>query len=237
MTRTHGTGLRSGIAAWYKDQRPAAHAAILASVVLLLVACGAEPAVSPSSTPSASVNPSPSQTPSATPLPPSDSASPSPSPTPSVAQEGAVVEPPDDLLPPGSIARVTADDLRVRGGPPGAPEHEDVAYTLNEGDLVLVEWSPFAYRSPSDSGDGRGWYNIRVGGTSPSSQVSGWVAAGETGLEYLEPAPVACGSARNLENLIFSSFDGDAGTIATPWERLACNGDRQLELHGVFDYV
>lgn len=144
---------------------------------------------------------------------------------------------PAQLLPPGSLARVTADGLRVRGGPPGFPEHETVEYTLGAGDLVMVEWSPFAYRSPSTSEDGRSWYNVRVGGTSPYSEVSGWVAAGETGLEYLTHEPVVCGSVRDLEHLIFSTFDGDASVLASPWERLACNGNRQLELDGVLDYV
>jgi hypothetical protein len=148
-----------------------------------------------------------------------------------------LVDPPDDLLPPGSLARVAADGLRVRGGPPGSSEHEQIGYTLAAGDLVLVEWTPFAYRSPAESGDGRGWYNVRVGGTSPYSEVSGWVAAGEAGLEYLTHEPVACGAARDLEHLIYSPFSGDEGLPASPWERLACNGDRPLELTGVLDYV
>ena len=144
--------------------------------------------------------------------------------------------------PPGSVARVTADGLRVRGARPGIPGHENVEYTLNEGDLVLVEWSPLAYISPAESPDGRGWYNVHVGGSSVMSYidggVKGWVAEGEEGLEFLEHVPVTCGSDHDLENLIYSPFTGgDQETLTTPWERLACNGDRQLELTGVLDYV
>ena len=153
-----------------------------------------------------------------------------------------VIDPPANLLPPGSVARATADGLRVRSGRPGTPEHGDVEYTLNEGDVVLVEWSPLAYIPPSESPDGRGWYNVHVGGASVMSYidggVSGWVAAGEDGLEYLEHVSVTCGSERDLENLIYSPFTGgDQETLTTPWERLACNGDRPLELTGVLDYV
>jgi hypothetical protein len=155
---------------------------------------------------------------------------------------GAVVEPPADLLPPGSLARVTGDGLRVRGGPPGSPEHDDVAYTLNAGDEVLVDWSPLAYVAPSESPDGRGWYSVHVGGSSVMSYidggVNGWVAEGEESLEYLESVPGRCSSERNLEHLIFPTFTGgDQENLTTPWERLACNGDQELELTGVFEYI
>ena len=174
---------------------------------------------------------------------PDESSSSEPSvPSESPTEASAVVDPPSDLLPPGSVARVTADGLRVRGGPPATPDHENLEYTLNEGDLVLVEWSPLAYVSPSESPDGRGWYNVHIGGASVMSYidggVNGWVAAGEEGLEYLEHVPVTCESERDLGNLIYSPFtDGDQETFTTPWERLACNADRPLELTGVLDYV
>ena len=150
------------------------------------------------------------------------------------------MEPPSGLLPPGSEATVAADRLRVRGAAPGVPGHEEVLYTLNAGDVVLVDWSPLAYISPEESPDGRGWYSVHVGGSSVMSYIdggiNGWVAAGENGLEYLEHEPVSCGSARDLENLVFSPFTGgDQERLATPWERLACNGDRALELKGVFE--
>ena len=153
-----------------------------------------------------------------------------------------VVEPPPDLLPPGSLAVVTADGLRVRGGPPGSAEYDDIRATLKAGDQVLVDWSPLAYRSPSESADGRGWYSVHVGGSSIMSYVdggvNGWVAAGDEGLDYVEHVPPRCTSERDLEHMIFPTFTGgDQGLLTTPWERLACNGDRALELTGVFEYV
>jgi hypothetical protein len=216
---------------------------VLGLVALGLAGCtAAEPGGSATaSSPPASASAAESAAPSAT-AQASQPATPSASAEPSAGEEAAVVEPPSDLLPPGSVARVTADGLRVRGGPPGSPEHKDVRYTLNAGDLVLVDWTPLAYVSPSESADGRGWYSVHVGGASVMSYidggVNGWVAAGEDGLDYFEHEPVPCTSARDLENLIYSPFTGgDQEQITTPWQRLACNGDRQLELTGILDYV
>ena len=216
---------------------------VLGLVTLILAGCtSADPAASPSSSvapasASAAESAPPSETAEA-----SEPAVPSASAEPSAGEEAAVVEPPADLLPPGSVARATADGLRVRGGRPGSPEHDDVIYALNAGDIVLVDWSPLAYVSPSESPDGRGWYSVHVGGASVMSYidggVNGWVAAGEEGLEYFEVEPVSCTSARDLENLIFSPFTGgDQEEMTTPWQRLACNGNRQLELTGVFELV
>lgn len=153
-----------------------------------------------------------------------------------------MVEHPPGMLAPGSVARITADGLRLRGGPPGSPEHDEILYTLNAGDEVLVDWTPLAYVSPSESVDGRGWYSLHVGGASVMSWidggVNGWVAAGDEQLEYLEHVPVTCRSERDLANLIYSPFTGgDQETLATPWERLACNGDQELELTGVLEHV
>lgn len=111
-------------------------------------------------------------------------------------------------------------------------------YRLTAGDEVLVAWSPLAYISPSESSDGRGWYNVRVGGTSFYGEVSGWVAAGEAGLEYFELVAARCSSDRSLEHLIFQAFSGgDPERLITPWERLACNAGQELELTGVLEYV
>lgn len=216
----------------------------LGLVALLLVACAAaDPGASATGT---SVPASATAVPSAAAsaiaaASPSEAAAPS-DPAASVSVEEAVVAAPPDLLPPGSLARVTADGLRVRGGPPGTPEHEDVLATLTAGDEVLVDWSPLAYVSPSESSDGRGWYSVHVGGSSVMSYidggVNGWVAAGDEGLEYFEHVPPRCTSERNLEHLIYPTFTGgDQEELTTPWERLACNGDRELELTGVFDYI
>lgn len=154
----------------------------------------------------------------------------------------AIVDPPVGLLPPGSVARVTADNLRVRDGAPGDPAHAEVIHTLNAGDVVLVEWSPLAYVPPSEATGRYPWYAIHVGGNSVNAAIDGgvhgWVAAGNSGLEFLELQPVTCRSERDLPNLIYAPFmDGDQESLATPWERLACNGDHPLAVAGVFDHV
>lgn len=213
-----------------------------ALTALVLASCATtEPAGSPSTAPAspASESAQPSAAPSVV---TSETAAPAASAEASEAAQAVEVEPPSGLLPPGSEATVTADGLRVRGGPPGVPGHEDVLATLNAGDVVFVGWSPLAYISPEESSDGRGWYSVHVGGASVMSYIdggiNGWVAAGENGLEYLEHERVSCGSARDLENLIFSPFTGgDQERLTTPWERLACNGNRPLELAGVFEVV
>ena len=216
-------------------------AASLGLLALLLAACSAaDPGASATVTvPPASATWAPSAAASAT---PSESEAPSEPAESATAQEAAVVDPPPDLLPPGSLALVTADGLRVRGGPPGSPEHEEVRATLNAGDMVLVDWSPLAYISPSESPDGGGWYSVHVGGSSVMSYidggVNGWVAAGDEGLEYFEHVPPRCTSERDLEHMIYPTFTGgDQEELTTAWERLACNGDRELELTGVLDYI
>ena len=218
---------------------------VVSALGLLLAGCGAGTGMSPGFTaPAASQGAIASSPPAETPvLNPSGTSLPSLSATASPGTEPAVVDPPAGVLPPGSVARVTADGLRVRGAAPGVPGHDEVVYTLNAGDLVLVQWSPLAYVAPSESHDGRGWYSIHVGGHTVDGMidggVTGWIAAGGSGLEYLEIVPVSCRAERDLANLVYAPFTqgADNSTFATPWERLACNSDRPLELTGIFDHV
>lgn len=56
----------------------------------------------------------------------------------SVAPYPPVVSTPTGILPPDSVARVTATGLRVRAGAPGSPQHLDVTHSLSAGDLVLI---------------------------------------------------------------------------------------------------
>ena len=143
---------------------------------------------------------------------------------------------------------VTADGLRVREGMPGTPEHEDVIYTLNAGDLVLIGTNPsgsgsmFGYVSPEESPDGRGWYSIHVGGNGPMSWidggVSGWIGEGDGGLEYLEVVPPACSADADLERVLYRlGRVPDADEIRTAWDRLSCFGDRELTLEGVWEHL
>lgn len=211
--------------------------ALIAGAVLS--ACGGAAQPSPSLlAPASSTTATTAVSPNATLSPTATDEPASPTPSPAQVGEPSVLGHPAGLLAPGSVARVTADGLRVRRGPPGTPEHSDVTYTLNSGDEVLVSWSPLAYISPAESVDGRGWYDVQVGGAALDGGASGWVAAGDGGLEYLEHVAVSCPSEHNLENLVYSPFtDGDLERIATPWERLACNGDQPLEVTGVFEYI
>src|SRR5687767_12600455 len=97
---------------------------------LLLVACGTDRGASASaSTPSVTGTAAPSASAGASDAPSGSGAASEP--TDSPGDEAVVVEPPPDLLPPGSLAVVKADGLRVRGGPPGSAEYDDIRATLN----------------------------------------------------------------------------------------------------------
>ena len=223
------------------------HAQRLATTGILaavLVGCAAS-----TGNPTASVTPSTSPTPVPTPTASiSSTSAPEPTPRPSSEPTGPAVAPPPGILPPGSVAVVTADGLRVRAGGPGTPEHDEVTYTLNAGDVVLVGTNPsgsgsvFGYVSPEESADGRGWYEIHVGGNGPTSWidggVSGWISEGEDGLEYLEVLPRMCSAGDDLERVLYRVGPvPDADEVLTAWDRLACFGDRQLVLEGIWEYL
>lgn len=159
-----------------------------------------------------------------------------------------MVSAPPGIVPPAGVAAVTADGLRVRAGRPGTPEHDEVVYTLNAGDVVLVGTNPsgsgsvFGYVSPEESPDGRGWYEIHVGGNGPMSWidggVSGWISEGEDGLEYLEVMPPTCSAGDDLERVLYRVGSvPDEDEALTAWDRLACFGGRELALQGVWEYL
>lgn len=154
---------------------------------------------------------------------------------PSASTHTPVVPTPVGLLPPDSEARVVAKGLRVRAGQPGSPDYDHVLYSLSVGDLVLISWSPWAYLPPEASPDGRGWYEVQVGGASINALadggIHGWVAEGDSGLEWLTAEPVTCPGPATLALLLAPPDQEDRWT--TGWERLACQGGKQLELEGV----
>jgi hypothetical protein len=139
------------------------------------------------------------------------------------------------ILPPDSVARVVAGGLRVRGGHAGAPEYDHILYSLSAGDLVLIGSGPWSYVPAKASPDGRGWYEVHVGGASIDSTadggINGWVAEGDGGLEWLAAEPVTCLGPATLALLLAPPDQEDRWTTA--WERLACQGGEQLELEGV----
>jgi hypothetical protein len=154
---------------------------------------------------------------------------------PSATAHAPVVSTPVGILPPGSVAKVVAKGLRVRAGHPGSPEYDDVLRSLSVGDLVLINFSPWSYLPPEASPDGRGWYEVHVGGPSIDSDadggINGWVAEGDGGLAWLTAEPVTCLGPATLALLLAPPNQEDLWT--TPWERLACQGGQQLELEGV----
>lgn len=209
--------------------------AILALVAITASACAAETSPGPSSTSSASTTDGAAPTasgslPSAT----ADSVEAS------IAPYPPVVPTPAGILPPDSVARVTVKGLRVRAEPPGLAGHEQVLYSLSVGDLVLVVSSAESYVPPEASPDGRGWYEVHVGGAEVLSYadggINGWVAEGQNGLEWLEPDPLICRGSDTLAGVLLPP-SSRGHEWATRWERLACHGARQLELEGVAEVL
>lgn len=150
---------------------------------------------------------------------------------------------PTGLLPPGSEAVTTVSGLRVRSGPPGSVDFDHVRYLLPPNFPVLVHAEPSAYIPGSTSADGRGWYYVHVGGRDIMSHVDGidgWVADGESGLEYLAIQTAPCPGPRpSVDDLIVLAHPGspDPEDEFTAWDRLACYGNAELELEGLIDLL
>lgn len=143
-----------------------------------------------------------------------------------------MVQAPEGLIPPGSIARVVTDGLRLRAEPSTSAS---TLATLANGDLLAVGYS---YMQPDwgpVDADGFGWYPVRPLGSRelppvPSEPFApgddlGWVAAGSEGQAFLELMPPRC-----------TEGDPDLATLQTlmPWEQLACYGNRSLTIEGTF---
>jgi hypothetical protein len=158
---------------------------------------------------------------------------------PASATHAPVVLAPAGTLPPGSTAVVTVDGLRVRGGPPGSNEFDQIVAMLSEGDRVLVSPSPFSYLPPESSADGRGWYSVAVGGGHQDpAAVFGFVAQGETQLEFLMTETAPCpGLDPTLEQLLQFAEQGDYSAVDQAWDLLACFGNDSLELEGMIDLI
>ena len=209
-------------------------AAVLVVVAVLTSGCGA-----------AGSRPEPSAVSSGgsgSDAPPSHTADQSGDPEASVTPFPPVLATPAGILPPGSVARVTAKGLRVRSGPSGSPDHEEVLYSLSPGDLVLIGSSPLSYVPPESTPDGRGWYEVHVGGAEAMSHadggINGWVAEGEHGLEWLAAEALTCRGAGTLAGVLTPPDQGGAThEWATAWDQLACYGGDQLHLDGVIDYL
>lgn len=194
---------------------------------------------------SASPTPSPSPTvgtpapPDATEMPDSTAESSDSPATSSTASPTAdprptpLVRPPDDLLPPYGVARVTGDGLRLRAEPSAGAE---VVATLAAGELLGVAWGGALASGPVQA-DGLTWYSVLRLADLPVSPTGsyyelidqtgagGWVAAGEGSNRFLELVPARC-----------VARDPDLGLLDawTPWERLSCLGGRSITFEGVY---
>jgi hypothetical protein len=220
-------------------------AALVGAVASVLAGCAASQGEASPSVPSPSPNPTVQPDPTS---PSSPTSAPDPSVRPSAEAADPVVAAPGGILPPASIALVTADGLRVREGMPGTPEHARVIYTLNAGDLVYLasqnsaSGTVFGYVGPEESPDGLGWYQVHVGGSGPMTWIdggiTGWIAEGSAGLEYLELLPVSCPADVTLETVIYRlGQTPDADEWMTAWDRLACFGGREMTLTGVWEHL
>jgi hypothetical protein len=144
-----------------------------------------------------------------------------------------VVAAPGGLIPPGSVARVTVDGLRIREGP------STDAATLDQlpvGQLVAVGFAPtIATWGPTDA-DGFAWYPVRRLAdltelpALPESVLDlegddGWAAASDGETPFLELVPPRCPS-RPVDLATLEAMQ--------PWESLACFGTEQITFEGVF---
>ena len=207
--------------------------AVLAGILLtLLLTRSPETAsVSPSESPSPSTVESP--IPSGSPAESSEASNePSEEPAPTEGPGPTpVVEAPEGVLPPGSMARVVVDSLRIRAEPSTSADEVD---TLARKELVglgssylVGDWGPVV-------ADGLSWYPIQALGTTEvppvdepieRTQTFGWVAAGDESSAYLELVPARC---------VEGDPDLDLLEDMLPWEQLACYGNRSITFEGTY---
>jgi hypothetical protein len=127
-----------------------------------------------------------------------------------------------ELVPPGSLAVVTAAELRLRHAPRLTAEAYDV---LERGASVYVMDGPRTL-------DGWRWYLVSPGDEVPdytdgdSWGPRGWVASGEEAAPFLEAQTVTCADAAAYRDLAHL-------TTVPRWERLQCATGQQLTFEGV----
>lgn len=141
-----------------------------------------------------------------------------------------VVAPPTDVLPPGAVARVAVDVLRIREAPNSAATMLD---QLPAGQLVVVGPGTAGYGPVS--GEGFAWYPVRrlgeltelpaLPGELPGEGALGWAAAGDGTTAYLELVAPRC-PARPVTLALLDAM--------LPWEQLACFGPEAITIDGTF---
>lgn len=207
--------------------------AVLAGILLTLFLTRspetASSSPSESASPSASESPlaseSPSESPEASEVPseePAPSAEPNPTP---------VVEAPEGVLPPGSVARVVVDGLNVRMQP---STDADAVFTLDRDDLVLLGFSSLNSSFGPIEADGFSWYPVNsldvtelpAPGNEPlESQEYGWMAVSDGADTFVELVAARCTDDEPTLQLLQS---------LTEWERLACYGNASITIEGTY---
>jgi hypothetical protein len=205
--------------------------AVLAGILLTLVltrspqTASTSPSANPSTSASESQLASPSESPAASeelseqPAPSDD-----PGPTP-------VVEAPEGVLPPGSVARVVVDSLNVRMEP---STDADAAFTLGRDDLVVLGFSTLNSSFGPIDADGFSWYPVNALGVTElpepgnaplESQDFGWMAVSDGSDTFVELVAPRCTDDEPSLELLQSLTD---------WERLSCYGDRSITIEGTY---
>lgn len=155
-------------------------------------------------------------------------ASSAPSFTPAPTFPPPVVAAPEGILPIGSTVVVTADQLRMRQAPAttapivtSANAGEELFLVTNASALGPVPTGGFVWYLALYQPGYHDW-PVQPPGDPP---LSGWVAAGSETESFLALAPATC-----------PIGEVDIATLyaLTPWERLACIGDRQITVEGTY---
>jgi hypothetical protein len=138
---------------------------------------------------------------------------------------------PVDVLPPGATARVVTDALRIRAAPSTT---SDELATLTAGDVVYTTpgVAGSGARVPPHSAEGYEWYLVHhIPGIvdwpvleGSEAEVIGWMAAGSGEERYVDLVPPECPDEPGLADLV----------AMTPYERVACLGDRTITVEGTF---
>ena len=203
--------------------------AVLAGILLtlLLTRSPQTASTSPSASPSTSASESPlaSESPSES---PAASEEPAPStetgPTP-------VVEAPEGVLPPGSVARVVVDSLNVRMEP---STDADAVFTLGRDDLVLLAFSSLNSSFGPIESSGFSWYPVSSLGVTElpdpgndpfESEDFGWLAVSDGTDAFVELVAPRCTDDEPSLQLLQS---------LTEWERLACYGNASITIEGTY---
>lgn len=206
--------------------------ALLSALVLGRAAVVADdeiPSPTPVVTPEPSAHESPSEEPGETPVP-SQPQAPAPAPSQPVDPE-PVAKPLDGVLAPGSVVRVTVESIKLRYTPSTAAV---IAGTVERGELVEIAYTLVADGFGPVEADGFVWYPVSLLNMTEMPELG--MQRGYTG-EILWMS-VGNGTEAWVERVAPRCVEGDPdlATLETmfDFERIACFGERQITVEGVF---